>query len=110
MAKKLTLVSGLPRMVNEGASATPIYDQSLTVVASGAGANEVNGPINAGVSVTLPSAGTYNSTELQIFLNGTRLEAVFDYNYVGAVMRTQVQFTFDLVVGDVLVFRIDRDF
>ena len=107
MAKKLALVSGLPRMVTEG---TAIYDQPLTVVASGAGANQVNGPVNAGVSVTLPSAGTYNSTELQIFLNGTRLEAVFDYNYVGTVMRTQVQFTFGLVVGDVLVFRIDRDF
>jgi hypothetical protein len=109
MAKKLALVDGLPRMVNEAGSTT-IYDQPLTIVASGAGANEMNGPVNAGVSVTLPSSGEYNSTELQIFLNGTRLEAVFDYNYVGSIMRTQVQFTFGLVVGDVLVFRIDRAF
>lgn len=75
-----------------------IYDQSLSLVA----------PVNTGVSVTLPGGQTYTAAELQIYLNGDRLESVFDYSYVGSAPRTQVQFTFPLVVGDRLDFRIDR--
>lgn len=104
----LVLVNGVPRQQTITASAPTIYDQSLTVVASGAGANQVNGPVNAGVSVTLPGSQTFTSAELQIYLNGDRLEPVFDYSYVGSPPRTQVQFTFQLVVGDRLDFRIDR--
>lgn len=107
MAKFLRLSNGVPRSFQEGASIT-IYDQSLTVVASGAGANEINGPVNAGVNVTLPGSQTYTAAELQIYLNGDRLEPVFDYSYQGSPPRTQVQFTFSLVVGDRLDFRIDR--
>lgn len=107
MAKFLRLSNGVPRSFDESASLT-IYDQSLTVVASGAGANQINGPVTAGTSVTLPGSQTYTSAELQIYLNGDRLEPVFDYTYVGSPLRTQVQFTFDLVVGDRVDFRIDR--
>lgn len=107
MAKFLRLSNGVPRSFNEG-SVVSIYDQSLTVVTSGAGANEINGPVTAGTNVTLPGGQTYSSAELQIYLNGDRLESVFDYNYVGSPPRTQVQFTFELVVGDRLDFRIDR--
>ena len=103
----LRLSGGLPRSFTESSSLT-IYDQSLTVVASGAGANQINGPVNAGVSVTLPGSQTYTAAELQIYLNGDRLEPIFDYSYVGSPLRTQVQFTFQLVVGDRVDFRIDR--
>lgn len=107
MAKFLRLSNGVPRSFNEGASVT-IYDQSLTVVPSGAGANQINGPVTAGTNVTLPGSQTYTAAELQIYLNGDRLEPIFDYSYVGSPLRTQVQFTFQLEVGDRVDFRIDR--
>lgn len=107
MGKFLRLSNGVPRSFQESSSLT-IYDQSLTVVAAGAGPNEINGPINAGVNVTLPGSQQYTAAELQIYLNGDRLEPIFDYAYVGSAPRTQVQFTFQLVVGDRVDFRIDR--
>lgn len=107
MGKFLRLSNGVPRSFQESSSLT-IYDQSLTVVASGAGANQINGPVNAGVNVTLPGGQTYTAAELQIYLNGDRLESIFDYSYVASPPRTQVQFTFQLVVGDRIDFRIDR--
>lgn len=107
MAKFLRLSNGVPRSFQESASLT-IYDESLTVVASSPDANEIVGPINAGVNVTIPGSQTYTAAELQIYLNGDRLEPVFDYAYVGSAPRSQVQFTFGLVVGDRVDFRIDR--
>jgi hypothetical protein len=107
MGSFVRLVNGVPRTFAESSSVT-IYDQSITVVTSGAGANQVNGPVTAGTSVTLPSSKTFTSAELQIYLNGDRLEPTIDYSYVGSPPRTQVQFTFDLLVGDRLDFRIDR--
>ena len=107
MAGYLAMVRNVPRMTSASVY-TPVYDQPLTVVASGATTGQVNGPVTAGTAVTLPNAQTYNSSELSIYLNGVRLEPVFDYTYVGTVPRTQVQFTFSLVVSDVLEFRIER--
>lgn len=107
MAKFLRLANGVARSFDESASLT-IYDQPLTVVASGAGANQINGPVTSGTSVTLPSSGTYVGEELEIRLNGMRLEALYDYNYVGTGSKTQVSFTFNLSVGDRLDFRVDR--
>lgn len=104
----LVLISGVPRMQPITSSSVTIYDQSITIVASGAGANQLNGPVTAGTSVTLPAAQTYTAAELQIYLNGDRLEPIFDYTYVGSPLRTQVQFTFDLLVFDRIDFRIDR--
>ena len=97
MAKKLALVNGLPRMVEETASVT-IYDQTYTVVSD----------IGTGVPVTLPSGGTYTSEELEVRLNGVRMDSGIDYNFVGSPPRTQVAFKFDLVIGDQLNFRVDR--
>lgn len=94
---KLALVNGIPRMVAE-AGATTIYDET-TVLEAG---------VSTGVPVTLPASGSYNSEELEVWLNNIRLESVVDYNYEGSPARTQVSFTFDLVVGDSLRFRIDR--
>lgn len=108
MANFLRLVAGQPRSFAEGGSTT-IYDQPLTVVLSGAGANQINAPVPAGTVITLPASGTYTAAELEIRLNGMRLEQLYDYNYVGAgPTRTQVTLTFDLAVGDRLDFRVDR--
>lgn len=85
-----------------------IYDESLKVVASSPGAGEIVGPVSAGTNIALPNSQTYSSMELQVYLNGDRLESVFDYSYVGSIPRTQIQFTFSLEVGDRIDFRIDR--
>lgn len=101
MAKKLALVSGVPRMVDESASPV-IYDETYTVPSN----------ITAGTPITLPNSGSYTGEELEIRLNGVRMDSGIDYNFVGgAPPRTQVVFTFDLVGGsypDLINFRIDR--
>lgn len=96
MAKALQLVNGVPRTVTIGEPT--IYDQ----------ASNINSTINTGTNVPLPSGQTYDSSELEVYLNGVRLTYTYDYNYVGSVPRTQITFTFDLVSGDVVRFRIDR--
>jgi hypothetical protein len=40
---------------------------------------------------------------------GQTLENGYDFNYVGTPPRTQVAFTFDLLVGDRLYFRKHRN-
>jgi hypothetical protein len=104
MAKFLRLVNGIMKSFDESGTPT-IYDKYLEVVASGAGANQINGPITAGTNITLPSAQTYTGDELQVFLNGLRLDNVLDYNHVSS---TQISFLFNLEVTDVLRFYIDR--
>ena len=104
MAKFLRLSNGVPRSFTES-SGISIYDESLLVVASGAGAGEINGPITAGTPVTLPASQTYTGAELEIYLNGDRIEDVIDYTFTSS---TQVTFTFDITVRDRLRFRIDR--
>lgn len=107
MGKFLRLINGVPRQANESGGGGTIYDQSLTVVASSPGPNEIVGPIITGTNITLPAAQTYDDLDLQVYLNGDRLEPVFDYNYVGSPPRTQIAFTFDIVVGDRIDFRIN---
>jgi len=108
MANKLTLVNGVPRMKAESGSPT-IYDDYITIVESGAsGENELDGPITSGTSITLPNSGTYDSANLEVYLNDLRLEDVEDYTYVGVAPQTQIQFTFEIVVGDRIRFRVDR--
>jgi len=108
MAKKLALVNGIPKMVDESGSPT-IYDESLTVVESGAGAGEINvADVETGDPITLPDAKTYTSDELEVYINGQRVDAVIDYNYEGSPPRTQISLTFDGEVGDVIRFRVDR--
>ena len=94
MGKFLRLIAGVPRSVDEAASST-IYDQAIDVAS----------PITTGTPVTLPSGGTYDSQELEVYFNGQVLDDVTDYNFVGSVPRTQVAFTFDLIVGDRIRFR-----
>lgn len=101
---KLELANGLPRMKAESASPV-IYDETLSVVSSGAGAGEINGPITAGTPVTLPDSKTYTGDELEVYLGTDRLINLFDYTYNSS---TTVAFTFELKVGDLIRFRIDR--
>lgn len=91
-------------------SATTIYDQRLTIVVGApANSNQMTGPVTSGTNITLPQSGTYTSLELQIYLNGDRIEQVFDWNTVGAgPTRTQVQLTFQLEIGDTLDFVTQR--
>lgn len=105
MGNFLRLVNGQPRHFAE-ANTTAIYDERLDVIAgTPSNSNQVQGPITAGTNVTLPDSGTYSGLELQIYLNGDRLESVNDYTYVGAgPSKTQVQFTFQLEVGDAIDF------
>ena len=94
MGKFLRLTNGVPRSFDE-ASSTPIYDESIDVVSI----------ITTGTPVTLPSGGTYDSQELEVYFNGQVLDDVTDYNFVGSAPRTQVAFTFQLEIGDKIRFR-----
>ena len=98
MAKFLTLVNGVPRMVSESSSLT-IYDQTTVIGVGG---------LATGSPLTLPNAQTYTGDELEVYFNGQRVEDVLDFNWVGTAPRTQVTFTFDLVQGDAIRLRIDR--
>lgn len=109
MARFTRIVNGVLRSFEESSTPT-IYDEYLLVV-SGApsNANEITGPITAGVNVTLPNSGQYTGDELMVDLNGQTLENGFDFNYVGSPPRTQVAFTFQLLIGDRLYFRKHRN-
>lgn len=103
----LVLVNGVPRMQVISASLPLIYDQSVTIVVSGGnGSTTLNGPVTSGTAITLPSSGSYtlnaNSVpNLQVYLNGDRVESTIDWNTSGAGPTfTALVFTFDLVVGD----------
>jgi hypothetical protein len=111
----LVLVNGVPRQQAITVSQPLIYDQSVQVVASGATPpSSIAGPITAGTAVTLPSSGSYtlntNSiANLQVYLNGDRLEQTFDWTTSGSGPNyTAVQFTFQLNVLDRVDFRIER--
>lgn len=97
MAQFLQLVNGIPRMVTTSDSLT-IYDESVTIGAGG---------LSTGSPLSLPSAQTYDSEELEVYLNSQRLDYT-DYTFEGIVPRTQVSFTFDLLENDVIRFRVDR--
>jgi len=106
MAKFTRIISGVLRSFDESGSPT-IYDRTILIVASGAVSPDLNGPVSAGTSISLPSGQTYTGDELQVYLNGLRLDDVLDYNTTSS---TQVQMTFNLEAGDKLRFYIDRNF
>ncbi len=99
MAKKLALVNGIPRMMPELGGVVTIYDQTYDVVSL----------ITSGTPLTLPAAGSYTDEELEVSLNGVRMDSGVDYSYVGVAPRTQITFAFDLVSNDRVHFRIDQD-
>jgi hypothetical protein len=103
MASFLRLFNGIAKSFAESGSTT-IYDQTLEVVAASPGAGQIL-PVNAGVAITLPSGQTYTGDELQVYLNGLRLDNVFDYNTPSS---TTISFTFNIVAKDIIRFYIDR--
>lgn len=105
MAKALVLVNGIPRMQNTFASSYTIYDKTITIVSGTPGSNELQYPVVAGTDITLPNSGSYTGDQLQVFLNGVRVDDVLDYNHVSS---TQIEFLFDLQVGDLIRFYMDR--
>lgn len=114
MAVALALVNGVPRQQTIPGTSL-IYDQSVAIVVSGASPPiSLNGPVTTGTAVTLPASGSYtlnvNSVpNLNVYLNGDRLESVIDWNTSGAgPTYTAVQFTFNLVAGDRIDFRMER--
>jgi len=107
MAKFLRISDGVARQFSENSSPA-IYEETLLVVSGSPGAGEIMGPISASTPITLPGSQTYDSLELEVYVNNERLDDVFDYNFEGSPPRTQVSLTFDLEVGDYIRFRIDR--
>jgi hypothetical protein len=89
----LTLVNGIPRMV-ASAAAPAIYDHELTASNT-----------STGTPVTLPASGSFTGQELEVYLNGQRLEMSTDWAASGAgPTYTAVTFTFPLVLGDLVQF------
>lgn len=101
----------------QAALETDPYQENITVV-SGAPANdnEVTGPVSAGTIITIPlnsRASDVQETfvvgraDLEIHLGGQQLVVGKDYTEVGSPGddTTQVQFTFELTIDDVLDFR-----
>lgn len=95
ITKFIRIVNGVPTMQTAIAA---IVNNQVAVVST----------ITALTNYTLPNSMTYDSDELEIRLNGQKLELTQDYTYVGTTPRTQVQFTQDIVPGDQLTFRTDR--
>lgn len=115
MGKFLRLSNGVPRSFDEGASGFPLYKESLTVVSGSPGAGEIQYPITAGTPITLPNSGNFefdgsSNTSFWVFLNGARLEHVYDWNESGSgPSYTAITLTFDLEVEDRLDFSIERE-
>lgn len=113
MAKFLRLSNGVPRSFDEASSVT-IYDKSIEIVSSGTPPGSLTGPVSAGTPITLPSSGVYTIasgvSNMNIFLNGDRLENVYDWLTSGSGPNyTAFTLTFDLVTGDRLDIRIERN-
>lgn len=119
MALAIVGVNGIPTLKNISATLDPVYRAQLVVVSGAPGAGEIqtNGTdgdsrpiVTSGTDITLPSSETYEDHELNIYLNGKKQTYLIDYNFVGAGPgRTQIEFTFDLYVDDLIEFKKERD-
>jgi hypothetical protein len=99
MGKFVKLINGVMRMSEATELAGFLYDESSSVISD----------IPANTSITLPSSKTFDSKELEVYLNGQLMTVTEDYTYVGSPPRTQIQFLFDLKAGEKVRFRIDSD-
>ena len=88
----LKIVDGIP---TASTSSFNYYDEYVTLGA----------PITSGTNITLPASGTYTGDDLEVYLNNIRQTDVLDYTWQGSPPRTQIQFTRDLVIGDILRYR-----
>lgn len=92
------------------------YEETMTVVAGApADDNEITGPVVALTTVTIPENSrnsdlqesyVVGEADLEVYLNGNRLQSGLDFNEIGApgADSTDVEFTFQLEVDDVLIF------
>jgi len=83
---------------NDGSMLTTsgtVYNETLVVGVGG---------IATGTALTLPNAGDYLGEELEIKLNAVVMVVGVDYQYIGTGVKTQIEFTFDLVENDSIVF------
>lgn len=99
---------------------TSAYDEQLTVVAGApADDNEITGPVVATTIVSIPfdsrngeAVRTYTVGEgqLEVYLNGQYLVLGDDWDEVGVAgdESVDIEILQDLVVGDVVTFRIDN--
>jgi hypothetical protein len=95
--KALKIVNGVPRMVTL-ASPDDIYDETVVIP---------DGGLAAFSNITLPESQEYTGAELQVYLNGQRMEDLIDYTYVGSAPRTQINTNYDLYEGDRVRFIIE---
>ncbi len=94
MAKFLSVINGIPYMVAESAGIT-IYDETTELASS----------LSAGTAISLPSAKTFTGDELEVYLSGVRVDIDRDFTKTSS---TQIQFAYDLPIGTLIRFRIDR--
>ena len=84
---------------NDGTLATTtgtVYNETLVISAGG---------LSTGTPVTLPNGGSYLGEELEVSLNSSPLDIGVDYQYIGSGIKTQIEFTFDLVENDEINFK-----
>jgi hypothetical protein len=97
----LKLVNGVPRMREVSNAGTGIYDDTYVVGPGG---------LTASTAITLPNGGTYDDSDLEVFIGGQFLEpGGVDYNYVGSGPdRTQISFVENLLEGERIHFRTEN--
>ena len=125
--KILTLVNGIPRLV-----AKPIKDKKLEEILKKEPKKSKKAPkitkkspkkekihkykpfdeevvrkirLKTGKSINIPKNKKYKD-ELTVYLNDSKLEAGFDYIYVGDAPRNSICFTFDLEKEDKIRFLV----
>ena len=119
MPKVLMLVSGVPRMVEQGEAVVlrspdgtrhflDVDNEGILSTTSGIIYNETlvigAGGVTTGTPVSLPLGETYLGEELEVKLNDVVLNVGSEYEYASEGIKTQVAFTFDLIENDELEF------
>ena len=93
MAKVLILVNGRWKLSEVDVSSTSTYQESHSP-----------GYVEALTPITLPNSGSYEGSELQVFLNQALQRVGDHYNYVGTGTKTQIAFTSDILETDIITY------
>jgi len=100
MAKALRIINGVPRTVDVTMS-VEYYDETYLVPDGGLAANAL---------ITLPSLGTYKSTDLKVFRNGVLWEVEQQFDYVGeSEDKDQIEILYPLDAGERIRFVVSGD-
>lgn len=95
MSQKLTLVNGLPTMVETSDSA---LDESIYYSAG----------LAAGTDITIPNSGSFNNSDasdIHILVNQKEVEVTRDFTVLGTAPHTQIEFLYDLPNDAVVRFK-----